>query len=170
MYYFISVIIFQYSLAYHENDWKSIDSSLKQNTNDNNRNNDSDCKTKQKTTIYKELKNNIVEIKIRCGSLCNIEYDDQFKESLSNRTFKAVQKTVDCYNLWHSSILDKASKTKYPIQKIPSYLVQYFTYNGRVKILYDYRDDTNTENHVTNRWGNLSSLILTYLLYISNFI
>ena len=159
MYSFISVIIFKYSVAYHEKEWQNNDSDFKQNTNNINLNDDNDCTIKQKTTIYKEIKNNILEIKSRCGTLCNIEYDDQFEETLSNKTFKAVKKTLDCQNLWASSIFDQPSTMNYPIQKLPTYLIQYFTYNDRVKILYDYRDDTNTENHVTNSWGNLCSLI-----------
>ena len=154
MCFFIPIFICKDCIAYHEKEWHNNDSDSQRNTLDINLNDNSDCMRKKMPTIYKELKNNILEIKNRCGSLCNIEYDDQSKETLSNETFKAVKKTVDCHNLWHSSIFDQPSSMKYPIQKLPSYLLQYFASNGRVKIFYDYRDDTNTENHVTNSWGN----------------
>ena len=91
IYFFIPIFICKNCIAYHEKEWHNNDSDSQRNTLDINLNDDSDCMRKKMPTIYKELKNNILEIKNRCGSLCNIEYDKLSKETLSNETFKAVQ-------------------------------------------------------------------------------
>ena len=111
------------------------------------------CKPKEILMKYKDLLKNIIKIKDQCGSLCRFDYDNKFKETSSGKTFRALKKDVKCNALWNNSIFDQPSTIKFPIQKLPSYLLQYFNHNGRVKILPDYRDDTNTENHKTNRWG-----------------
>ena len=131
-------------------------------TNDTSRNlameyfaNHPESKTCQQKSIqikYKDLLTNIIQIRNQCGSLCNFNYGDDFEVPLG-KTFRAINKTVKCDCLWNNSFFDQPSTIKFPIQKIPAYFLPYFNHNGRVKILSDYRDDINTENHKTNRWG-----------------
>ena len=102
---------------------------------------------------YKELLRDVINIKNQCGSLCRFDYADELKVNSSGKTFRALQKEVKCNDLWNNSIFGLPSTIKFPIQKLPSYLIQYFNHNGRVKFLPDYRDGTNTENGRTNRWG-----------------
>lgn len=132
-------------------------------TNDISPNHDSDFilslpeskifEPKEMPMKYKDLLRNIIKIKNQCGGLCRFDYSGEFKEISSGKTFRALKKEVKCNDLWNNSIFDQPSTIKFPIQKLPSYLIQYFNHNGRVKILPDYRDDTNTENDKTNRWG-----------------
>ena len=131
--------------------------------NDNSLNHNSDyfinlpesrtCKQKQIPIKYANLFNNIIQIRNQCGSLCNFDYGDDFEEVPFGKTFRPINKTVKCDDLWNNSFFDQPSTIKFPIQKLPAYLLPYFNHNGRVKILSHYIDDTNTEDHETNRWG-----------------
>ena len=110
---------------------------------------------------YSDISENIKNIKDLCGRLCEPEDVDSFYSnhisSDRNRLYKYIDKLPNCIGLWNGSIFDLPIDLEFPLQKLPKYLVKYFTHNGRTNISYDYRDDKDNENHTTNAWGMIKT-------------
>lgn len=106
---------------------------------------------------YRDILKHIKKIKDHCGRLCETEdvdsLDSNYISSDRNRLYKYIDKLPNCNGLWNSSIFDLPSDLEFPLQKVPKYLVKYFTHNGRTKISYNYRDDKDNENHTSNAWA-----------------
>ena len=117
----------------------------------------SKCKNQAPThEKYQKLLNNIMDIKTRCGNLCtNIgvtehEHQPYSNDQLYNPVFKKLP--IVCESLWNTSIYEEASTFKYPIQILPRYIVDYYSYNDIIDVTLHYNSDIDTENHVTNSW------------------
>ena len=107
---------------------------------------------------YKHTRNNIILIKQRCSSLC--ETDLLLAKNVKNGSlYQHVEKNLNCTGLWNDSIFDEPSKFKDPVQKIPKYLIDAFSHKGRVKITSYYYAEEAAENHTSNAWGMLHSLL-----------
>ena len=116
------------------------------------------CNTFQRTPKdgkYKDLLDNIIQIKNICGSLCETQKVVAMPETIMpDKTFLMMKKDVNCYTIWNSSIFDRPSPIKFPIQNLPSYILKYFTHNGQIKVLSHYLDDTASGNNDGRRLGN----------------
>ena len=106
-----------------------------------------------KTKQYKNLINEIRIIKENCGELCETVDIDRSAVLQSGKLFHRIDKTPNCNSLWNTSIFDIERNFNEPLQRLPKYLLRYFTHNGKVEILPHYLDGTNSENHTTNAWG-----------------
>ena len=92
---------------------------------------------------FQTLTKNIEKIRHECGNLCTAEYSDK------------IERKPNCKSLWNTSIFDPESNFGFPIQKLPKYLVNYYSYDSHIKILSNYLDNTSNEkeNHTLNAWG-----------------
>ena len=77
------------------------------------------------------LKIDLFDIKASCGEICNTNLEVE-KVSL-NKSFKQLKKAVDCSALWTNKLIDKPSTFTAPLREIPDWLLNDYTYNGRVK-------------------------------------
>ena len=92
---------------------------------------------------FKDLNDTIIQMKKECGDLCEPHSIDIEKDIPDDKTFKRLNKSIDCNKLWVSSIFDQNSNAVFPLQKLPKYLTTHFSQNGQVKILPYYLIDTN---------------------------
>ena len=92
---------------------------------------------------YKDLNDTIIQMKEECGDLCEPHSIDIEKDIPVDKTFKRLNKSIDCNKLWGSSIFDQNSNAVFPLQKLPKYLTKHFSQNGQVKILPYYLIDTS---------------------------
>ena len=103
---------------------------------------------------YTKMMKNILLIKERCGSLCN---ENGMHQNLSIKVFDSAttfqKRPFSCGAIWDNSVFDKSSDLEDPLQILPKYLTDHFSYNGRVKMTSHYYDDRDTENHKSNSWG-----------------
>ena len=92
---------------------------------------------------FQTLAKNIEKIRHECGNFCTAEYSDK------------IERKPNCKSLWNTSIFDPESNFGFPIQKLPKYLVNYYSYDSHIKILSNYLDNTSNEkeNHTLNAWG-----------------
>ena len=115
---------------------------------------------------YNGLLKNIKMIKELCGALCETfeaDISQKFKHSLEpKKVYQRIDRIPNCNALWNNSVFDISSTFNVPLQKLPKYLLQYFTHNGQMKISYNYLDDTNSENHTTNSWGTRKCIRINY--------
>ena len=90
------------------------------------------------------------------GSLC----EDKPVPDLMNDTIlhdKGYQPVFEklpvvCESLWNTSIFEQPSTFQDPLQIVPKYLQDYYSYYGGIKVTPHYYADLDTENHVTNAW------------------
>jgi hypothetical protein len=108
---------------------------------------------KLKIQKYEELRNIITQIRKKCGNLCGPDLSYINQDITKEISYRNLEKIPNCSAMWNISIFDQASAFKDPIQTIPKYLKNYFSYDGRVKISPHYLNDTFNENHVTHKWG-----------------
>ena len=99
---------------------------------------------------FRALTKDIEQIRHECGNLCSAEY------------YNENERKPNCKSLFDSSIFDPENNFKFPIQKLPKYLVNYYSYNGHIKVLSNYLDNTSNEkeNHTLNAWGKLNNFII----------
>ena len=102
---------------------------------------------------YEELRKIITKIKKQCGSLCEPDLSYINYDISKEISYKNLEKIPNCNAMWNTSIFDHKSSFKDPIQTIPTYLKNYFSYDGRVKISPHYLNDTFNKNHEINKWG-----------------
>ena len=108
---------------------------------------------------YRYIEKKIDLIKQQCGSLCEIHFEHAVPMSdKSLYYYEPIEKDVNCKTLWNSSIFDESSGFKEPIQKLPTYLQKYFSYNNTVDIKPYYFDQNEIDlrNHTFNTWGMIS--------------
>ena len=105
---------------------------------------------------YQKLKDNIVEMRKRCGSLCEDKRvpDPMNGTILHDKGYHPVfeKLPVVCESLWNTSIFEQPSPFQDPLQIVPKYLQDYYSYHGGIKVTPHYYADLDTENHVTNAW------------------
>ena len=106
-----------------------------------------------KTKQYKTLLNDIRMIKENCGELCETVDIDKSAVLQSGNLYHRIDKMPNCDSLWNTSMFDIPRNFNTPLQRLPKYLIKYFSHNNEVELLYHYLDDTNSENHTTNAWG-----------------
>ena len=92
---------------------------------------------------YERMIKRILDIKDQCGDLCA---DDLSTSSsiISNKGgffYDYVQTNVDCKALWNTTLLDEPSRFPRAIQRVPTYLKKYFSYNNKVSIKPYYFDN-----------------------------
>ena len=92
---------------------------------------------------YKDLNDTVIQMKEECGDLCVPHSIDIEKDIPVDKTFKRLNKSVNCNKLWGSSIFDQNTNVEFPLQKLPKYLTNYFSQNGQVRILPYYLIDTS---------------------------
>ena len=71
------------------------------------------------------------DIRASCGEICNTNLEVE-KVSL-NKSFKQLKKSVDCSALWTNKLIDKPSTFTPPLREVPDWLLNDYTYGGRVK-------------------------------------
>ena len=91
---------------------------------------------------YANLKRTIESIKKSCGDVCN-----QFLRGKKGEFFEEIHKNVECHALFNNSDFDKLSEFESPLMKIPKWLIPEYTYGDRVKIKYNYMDDSEGKPH-----------------------
>ena len=105
---------------------------------------------------YQQLKDDIMEMRKRCGSLCEYKrVPDPVNDTISHdkgyhHVFEKLP--VVCESLWNTSIFEQPSPFQDPLQIVPKYLQDYYSYYGGIKVTPHYYADLDTENHVTNAW------------------
>ena len=102
---------------------------------------------------YKNLDDTISKIKEDCGDLCELSFIDTKKDIPDDKTFKRLNKTINCAKLWGSSIFDQNSNLTSPLQKLPTYLTKYFSQGDQVGILPYYLIDTNNKEDQYKKFG-----------------
>ena len=92
---------------------------------------------------YKDLNDTIIQMKEECGDLCEPHSIDIEKDIPVDKTFKRLNKSINCNKLWGSSIFDQNTNVVFLLQKLPKYLTNHFSQNGQVRILPYYLIDTS---------------------------
>ena len=86
---------------------------------------------------YQKLKDNIVEMRKRCGSLCEDKRvpDPMNDTILHDKGYHPVfdKSPVVCESLWNTSIFEQPSPFQDPVQIVPKYLQDYYSYYGGIK-------------------------------------
>ena len=113
---------------------------------------------------YKDLNDTISKIKEDCEDLCELTFIDTKKDIPDAKTFKRLNKTINCAKLWGSSIFDQNNNLTSPLQKLPKYLTKHFSRNNNVKILPYYLNDTNNKEDKYKKLGECL-IFLCILLY-----
>ena len=102
---------------------------------------------------YQHIKIRVNSIKQNCGSLCDT-YLSSPKNNISGGLFyDHVQKHINCAALWNSSFFDEASRFTRAVQKLPTYLKEYFSHNNLIPIKPYYFDNQVNEDRTYDSLG-----------------
>ena len=91
---------------------------------------------------YVELKKTIASVKASCGDVC-----DQTILGKHGKYFDEITKNIECLGLFSNINIDLPSQFKEAPSKIPKWLRDDFSYNGKVKLFEDYRDNSKGQDH-----------------------
>jgi len=93
---------------------------------------------------YDDLKRRLSSIKKSCGEVC-----DQTIEGKPGKYFDEITKDIDCPALFSNPDMDIPSQFKDPPIKIPKWLLDDYSYHGKVEINNGeyYYDNTVSKNH-----------------------
>ena len=91
---------------------------------------------------YANLKKTVESIKKSCGEVC-----DQTMTGKKGEFFDEIHKKIECKSLFNNPDFDKLSEFETPPKKIPKWLIPEYTYGDRVKVVYDYYDDSKGQPH-----------------------
>ena len=108
-----------------------------------------------KKQTYSKFHETILQMKRECGDLCEPTFIDIANDIPDGKTFKKLEKSINCNNLWNDSIFDQPNEFDEPLQILPKYLRDHFSRNGRVKISPHYLVDTTKEDDQFIKWGKL---------------
>ena len=105
---------------------------------------------KSARTKQEQLKETLAGIKWSCGELC-----DTSMVGKPGEFFDFIEKQIDCDALFGNDDIDKPGTFLSPPSKIPKYLLPQFTYDGRVKLIYEYFDDNEGKTHYLHWHKNM---------------
>ena len=114
------------------------------------------CEKTSKKYRYERVKDNIIEMRNWCGSLCNDISGREFETNIESNNsiylpiFKKIP--ITCESLWNTSVFEENNPFEYPIQILPKYLMNYYSYSGEIRVTPHYYADLDTENHASNTW------------------
>ena len=106
--------------------------------------------------VYDNLKKTIASVKKSCGEIC-----DQSIKGEPGKYFDSIKKKVNCDDLFNNPDIDDPSQFKKPPMKIPDWLLNDYSYSGKVAIEYSapyskrekipcYYDDSNLQHHYSH--------------------
>ncbi len=84
-----------------------------------------------------------------CGEVC-----DQNKEGKRGKYFDTIRKHVDCKALFLNPDLDEPADFKHPpkFEDLPKWLVDLYTYDGKVEVKHWYWDSMVTKAGMITKW------------------
>lgn len=92
---------------------------------------------------YNALKTTIASVKKSCGEIC-----DTTIVGKPGKYFDEVTKNVDCPALFSNSDLDRPSVFEEPPMRIPKWLLDDYSYHGKVDMFNDFRDDSEPKESI----------------------
>ena len=108
-------------------------------------------------TVYENLKKTVASVRKSCGEIC-----DQSITGKPGKYFDEIQKKVDCDALFSNPDIDDPSQFHDPPKRIPKWLVEEYSYTGRVPVDYQYYFDDSKGEHHYSHWNQ------TILDFITN--
>ena len=102
---------------------------------------------KSSKQIYADLRQNLALIRESCGEVC-----DTTKTGVPDKYYDFIEKEVNCKALFENDLIDRPSELPRPPKKIPKYLLDDYTYNGRLELKSWYLDDTQGSGSDFSPW------------------
>ena len=120
------------------------------------------------SVVYDNLKKTIASVKKSCGEIC-----DQSIKGEPGKYFDSIKKKINCDDLFNNPDIDDPSQFKKPPKNIPNWLLEDFSYSGRVNIEYEaplgggtgknkipcYYDDSTGKHHFSHWEQSLFDII-----------
>ena len=96
----------------------------------------------------KVLQHVIKSIKRSCGEVCDTSIEGVYKSI----HFDEVNKNIDCPAMFNNPDFDEPLQSDKPLEKLPDWLIDEFTYGGKFDMKYDYSDESEGHGLHHHNW------------------
>ena len=98
---------------------------------------------------YANLKISIKSVRESCGKVCDTEISGK-----SGKYFDVLKKDIQCDPLFTNPDIDVTSEFKSPLQRVPKWLRDDYSYLGKVEIVNEYLDDSTGGNKTLHTFSS----------------